>query len=197
MGLLETAEIESDYCTWAVVDKVILTCVFFLFFAFLHCINDCIFFFFIVTWKWQDEREKAAAVDAARASSFSSPSGGGGGIGPMVSRGGGGGGEDGDSLISKRMPYCMAMLVLLAIVYVLARWDIFFCMFCFFVFLAFAFLRVRCVVLLNWTTRFCLFLRVDGNVNSVGITRDRVHEKRNPKVWVLSDLTFVIHDKLP
>ena len=72
--------------------------------------------------KWQDEREKAAAADAARGSSFSSPSGGGGGIGPMGSQGGGG--EDGDSLISKRMPYCMAMLVLLAIVYVLARWGV-------------------------------------------------------------------------
>lgn len=71
----------------------------------------------------QDEREKAAAADAARGSSFSSPSGGGGGIGPLgvPSRRGGGDGDDGDSLISKRMPYCMAMLVLLAIVYVLAR----------------------------------------------------------------------------
>lgn len=65
-----------------------------------------------------------AAADGARSSSFSSPSGGGGSVGPL-SMGrhgpGGAGGEDGDSLISKRMPYCMAMLVLLAIVYVLAR----------------------------------------------------------------------------
>eukprot|EP00903_Cladosiphon_okamuranus_P011445 g10782.t1 len=74
----------------------------------------------------QDEREKAAAADAARGSSFSSPSGGGGGIGPLgvpSRRGGGDGDDDGDSLISKRMPYCMAMLVLLAIVYVLARTE--------------------------------------------------------------------------
>ncbi|CBJ26660.1 similar to 3-phosphoadenosine 5-phosphosulfate synthase 2 isoform 2 [Ectocarpus siliculosus] len=75
----------------------------------------------------QDEREKAAASEAARSSSFSSPSGGGGGIGPLGvphRRGGGDGdGDDGDSLISKRMPYCMAMLVLLAIVYVLARTE--------------------------------------------------------------------------
>lgn len=32
--------------------------------------------------------------------------------------------DDGDRLISKRMPYCMAMLVLLAIVYVLARYVV-------------------------------------------------------------------------
>lgn len=37
---------------------------------------------------------------------------------------GGDGDDDGDSLISKRMPYCMAMMVLLAIVYVLARYDL-------------------------------------------------------------------------
>lgn len=71
----------------------------------------------------QDERDKAAAADAARSSSFSSPSGGGGGIGPLSRHGrGGDGGDDGDSLISKRMPYCMAMMVLLAIVYVLSRY---------------------------------------------------------------------------
>lgn len=70
----------------------------------------------------QDEREKAASAEAGRSSTFSSPSGGGGGIGPLPMRHGGGkGDEDGDSLISKRMPYCMAMMVLLAIVYVLAR----------------------------------------------------------------------------
>lgn len=73
----------------------------------------------------QDEREKAASAEAARSSTFSSPSGGGGGIGPLpIRHGGGKGDDDGDSLISKRMPYCMAMMVLLAIVYVLARWEV-------------------------------------------------------------------------
>ncbi|CAM9594386.1 unnamed protein product, partial [Discosporangium mesarthrocarpum] len=33
------------------------------------------------------------------------------------------GGDDGDSMISRRMPYCMAIMVLLAIVYVLSRTE--------------------------------------------------------------------------